>query len=146
MIEDLIKYVYILDIKKIEKSIDDLWHEYQKILDNPNVTWEEVNKARAILYFLGHIFAEEIAVESLKRRIIFIKPKISLIDFLMAIDSGNNKILDKYGRNKKFQMLKTFYLAVKNIKMKIRRKEDALYLDEERFNEKYKKLKPKNYF
>lgn len=136
----------MLDIKKIEKSIDDLWHEYQKILDNPNATWEEVNKARAILYFLGHIFAEEIAVESLKRRIIFIKPKINLLDFLTAVDKNSNKILSKYKNNKKFQILRNFYLTVKDIKMKMRKNSDKLYLDEQRFNKKYIKLKPKNYF
>lgn len=134
----------MLDIRGIKRSINNLWNEYQKILDNPKATWEDINRARAILYFLGCIFAEKIAVESLEKRIHFIKPKISLLDFLVAVDSS--KLLKKYKNNEKFQKLKNFYLAVKDIKMKIRKEKDGMYLDEKRFNKKYKKLKPKGYF
>lgn len=146
MISDLIKYVYLLDIDGIRNSIDDLWFEYQKILDDPGADWEDINRARANLYFLGHIFAEQIVPESLEKRLKFIRPEITLTNFLIAIDGNDQKILVRYKNNKKFQEIRNLYLATKEIKMRVRRKGDELYLDEKRFNEKYEKLKPRNYF
>ncbi|MBU3924419.1 hypothetical protein KKB43_05515 [Patescibacteria group bacterium] len=140
---DLFKYTYLLDIKNIRKSIDNLWRQYQKILDDPRAAWTEINEARAILYFIGYLYPEKIALESLEGRIKFINPAISLDKFLTAIDKNDEKILKKYGKNKNFQKLKEFYLIVKDIKNRVK---NGAYLDEGRFNEKYKKLKPKNYF
>ena len=141
---ELLKYVYILDNDKIKNSVDNLWNRYQAILDNKNSDWEEVNEARAILYFLGHIFVEIIALESLERRLKFIEPTISIDTFLSAIDSQDEEILKKYKRNEKFNSLKEFYIIVKNLKNKVNR--DGTYLDEETFDKKYNKLKPKSYF
>jgi hypothetical protein len=146
MIVDLIKFTYLLDLEGIKRSINVLWVEYQKILDDPGASWDDVNRARAILYFLGNIFAEKISVESLERRIKFIKPEISLLNFLSAIDCDNPKVLKSYSDNSRFQAMKEFYLIVKDLKMRINKEGDRLYLDEDRFNRKYKKLKPKNYF
>ena len=95
-------------------------------------------------YFLGHIFTEKIALESLERRIKFIRPKISLDNFLLVIDSQDEKVLGKYKNNKKFNRLQEFYLIVKSIKNRVNR--DSTYLDEETFNKKFNRLKPKNYF
>ena len=141
---NLLKNVYLFDIDGIVNDIERLWKEYQNILDKKEANWEEINKARAILYFLGHIFTEKIALESLERRIIFIQPKISLDNFLLAIDSQDEKILEKYKNNKKFSQLQKFYLIVKSIKNRVNR--DSTYLDEETFNKKFKRLKPKDYF
>jgi hypothetical protein len=141
--KELLKNTYLLKTKKIKKNIELLWLEYQKILNNKKSSWEDLNQARAILYFLGYLYPEKVALESLEKRIIFIRPKITLDKFLTAIDRKNKKILNKYKNNNKFNELKEFYLIVKNIKNKIK---NNSYLDEERFNQFYKKSKPENYF
>lgn len=141
--KDLLKYTYLLDLKGIDKNIEKLWKRYQSILDNKKSTWEDLNEARAILFFLGHIFCEEIALGSLERRVKFVKPPISLDKFLLAVDRKDENVLKKYRNNKNFAKLRDFYLLVKKIK---NRAVDGSYLDEKRFNKIYNKLKPKNYF
>jgi hypothetical protein len=141
--KELLKYTYLLDTKKIKKSIERLWQRYQKILDNKKSSWEDLNEARAILYFLGYLYPEKIALGSLKNRIKYIKPKISLDKFLLVIDRNDKKILTKYKNNKKFNKLKEFYLIVKEIKNRVK---NNTYLDEGRFNKIYSRLKPKDYF
>ena len=140
--KNLFKYTYLLDIEKIESSIEILWERYQEILDNKS-SWEDLNEARAILYFLGYLYPEKIALESLENRIKHIKPEINLDEFLLAIDRNDQELLNKYKDNKEFNKLKDFYLIVKRIKNKIK---DNSYLDEERFNKIYSNLKPKDYF
>jgi hypothetical protein len=141
--KDLLKYTYLLDLKNIKKSIENLWDEYQKILGKKNLTWEDLNEARAILYFIGYLYPEKIALESLEKRIKFVKPSIGIDEFLLAIDGSDAKILKKYAKNKKFIQLKDFYLIVKSMKNRVKGKS---YLDEKKFNEIFKKLEPKNYF
>lgn len=141
--KDLLKYTYLLDIKNIENEIAYLWERYQKILNSKKLSWEDLNEARAILYFLGYLYPEKIALESLESRIKIIKPKISLDKFLLAIDGNDKKILKKYKDNEKFNKLEKFYLIVKNIKNKVK---NNSYLDEQRFNKIHSKLKPKDYF
>ena len=141
--KDLLKYTYLLDTENIKKSIENLWSRYQKILDDKKSTWEDLNEARAILYFIGYLYPEKFALESLEKRIKFVKPSISLDKFLSAIDRNDAKILKKYAKNKKFNQLKEFYLIVKDIK---NRTKNGTYLDEGRFNKIYKKKKPKDYF
>lgn len=141
--KDLLKYIYLLDTKKIKKSIENLWDRYQKILDDKKSNWEDLNEARAVLYFIGYLYPEKIALDSLEKRIKFIRPSISLDEFLSAIDRKNVIILKKYKNNKKFVQLRDFYLIVKDIK---NRTKNGTYLDERRFNKIYKKLEPKNYF
>jgi len=140
---DLLKYTYLLDAIKIKKSIESLWQKYQTILNNKKSSWEDLNEARAILYFLGYLYPEKIALESLENRVKHIKPAITLDEFLLAIDKNDKEFLSKYKDNKEFNKLKDFYLAVKDIKNRVR---NNTYLDEERFNEIYSKLKPKDYF
>jgi hypothetical protein len=141
--KDLLKYTYLLDTKNIKKSIENLWDEYQEILGKKNLTWEDLNEARAILYFIGYLYPEKIALESLEKRIKFIKPSIGIDEFLLAIDGNDAKILKKYAKNKKFNKLKDLYLIVKGMKNRIKGRS---YLDEKKFNEIFKKMKPKNYF
>ena len=140
----LLKNVYLLDINSIKQDVERLWEEYQNILDKKEISWEEINKARAILYFLGHIFTEKIALESLIGRVNLIKPKILIDDFLAAIDSEDKIILNKYKNNEHFLKLKNFYLIVKSIKNRVNR--DSTYLDEETFDEIYSRLRPKDYY
>jgi hypothetical protein len=141
--KDLLKYTYLLDTKNIKKSIEKLWDEYQEILRKKNLTWEGLNEARAILYFIGYLYPEKFALESLEKRIKFIKPSISIDEFLSAIDGSDAKILKKYAKNRKFIQLKDFYLIVKGMKNRVKGKS---YMDEKKFNEIFKKMKPKNYF
>ena len=141
--KDLLKYTYLLNTDRIKKNIERLWKRYQKILDNKKSSWEDLNEARAILYFLGYLYPEKIVLGSLESRIKYIKPIISLDKFLLAIDRDNENILRKYRNNKEFNKLKDFYLMVKDIKNRVK---NNTYLDEGRFNEFYSKLKPKDYF
>ena len=140
--KDLLKYTYLLDIENIENEITRLWKRYQKILNNKKLSWEDLNEARAILYFLGYLYPEKIVIESLESRVKTIRPKISLDKFLLAIDGSNKEILKKYKDNEKFNKLKNFYLIVKNIKNKVK---NNSYLDEQRFNKIYLKSEPKDY-
>jgi len=140
---DLLKYTYLLNIKGIKKNIELLWLRYQRILNNKKSSWEDLNEARATLYFLGYLYPEKIALSSLTSRIKYIKPKTSLDKFLLAVDRNNKKYLSKYEHNKRFNKLKEFYLIVKDIKNRVK---NNTYLDEDRFNKLYSKLKPKDYF
>lgn len=137
----LLQATYLLDNKIISREMDKFWKKYQKILSDKKVNWNKINEARAILYFLGYLYPEKIALESLERRVKLIKPKISLDKFLLLVDQ--NKILKKYQRNKSFLKLSRFYKTVKTIKNKVK---NNSYLDEERFNKLYNSLRPKNYF
>ncbi len=139
---ELLKNTYLLDTKEIERNINSLWGRYQEIL-NKKSSFEELNEARSILYFLGYLYPEKIALESLESRVKYLVPKISLDDFLLIIDENNEKMIEKYRKNKRFNQLKEFYLIVKKIKNKV---ENFSYLDEDRFNKIYCKIKPKNYF
>lgn len=141
--KSLLKNTYLLNTQKIKKDIERLWGRYQRILKNKKSSWEELNEARAILYFLGYLYPEKIALESLGSRIKYIKPKISLDNFFLAIDRNNKKILNRYKDNKKFNRLRDFYLTVRDIKNRVK---NNTYLDEGRFNKLYSKLKPKTYF
>jgi hypothetical protein len=140
--KELLKYTYLLEVKDIEKRIEYLWERYQKIL-NRKKSFEDLNEARAILYFLGYLYPEKIALNSLENRIKYIKPKITLDNFLKAVDQKDEKIFKKYKNNEKFKKLKRFYLIIKNIKNRVK---NNSYLDEARFDQIYSKLKPKDYF
>jgi len=141
--KELLKHTYLFDIKAIKKDIERLWGRYQKILDNKKSSWEELNEARAILYFVGRLYSETIALEAIERRIEFVKPKINLDKFFLIIDRNDVKNLKKYSKDGKFNKLKEFYLIVKNIKNRVK---NGVYLDEERFNKAYSMLRPKNHF
>jgi hypothetical protein len=140
---ELLKYTYLLDVKGIRRSIELLWSRYQRILDNKKSSWKDLNEARAILYFIGYLYPEKIALQSLASRIKHIRPRISLDRFFLSVDRNDKAILGKYEKNNNFNKLKEFYLTVKDIKNRVK---NNAYLDEERFNGLYSKLKPKDYF
>ncbi len=139
---ELLKNTYLLNTKEIERNINSLWNRYQEILDKKS-SFEELNEARAILYLLGYLYPEKIALESLESRVKYLIPKIIFDDFLTIIDENNEKMMQKYKNNIKFNQLKEFYLIVKKIKNKVK---NHSYLDEDRFNDIYLKVKPKDYF
>lgn len=141
---EILKYTYLLDNKKLRVAVERYWRRYLKIIKKPRAGREEANEARAILYFLGYLFPEKIALESLARRMKQIKPKTDLNGFLKMIDAGEKKKLSKYKKNKNFQRLKEFYLIVKSIKNRVG--QDNTYLAEASFNKFYDRLKPKGYF
>lgn len=139
----LLKNVYLLDIEAIKREIERLWTRYQKIINSEKSSWKDLNEARATLYSLGRLYPEGIVLESLERRVKYIKPKIGLDGFLTAIDRDDAKVLRKYKKNEKFNKLKELYLITKGIKNRVK---NNIYLDEEKFNEAYAKLEPKNYW
>jgi len=141
--KELLKYTYLLNTDKIKERIESLWQRYQQILDNKNSSWEDLNEARAILYFIGYLYPEKIALDSLEKRVRCIRPVIGLDKFLSSVDGNDKKVLNKYKNNKKFSSLKEFYSILKDIKNRIK---NDTYLDEGRFNKFYSKLKPKNFF
>ena len=141
---DILKNIYLPDNKNVKQGIDKLWNQYQYIINKKKPSWTEVNKARAILYTIGHIIPEIIALDSLEKRIKFIKPKISLDKFLKAVDGNDKKILNIFNKNTNFNKLKEFYIIIKSIKNKVNK--GKLYLDEDIFNLQYNKVRPKNYF
>jgi hypothetical protein len=140
---NLLKHTYLLNIKEIKNNIELFWSRYQDILNNKKSSWDDLNEARAILYFLGYLYPEKIVLDSLAGRIKYIKPFIDLDTFLLVIDTNNKEILKKYENNQKFSTLKEFYLIIKSIKNRVKNK---TYLDEGRFDKLYSKLKPQDYF
>lgn len=141
--KDLLKYTYLLNTEKLEKRINYLWRRYQKILDDKDATFDDLNEARAILYFLGYLYPEKVALEAIENRVKYIEPKITIHEFLKIVDGNEEKALRRYQNNEKFKKLKEFYLLVKGIKNRVK---NGSYLDEDRFNEIYLKAKPKKYF
>ncbi|OGI15722.1 MAG: hypothetical protein A2Z52_00965 [Candidatus Moranbacteria bacterium RBG_19FT_COMBO_42_6] len=139
---DLLACTYRLDVAGVEKNLKILWSEYQKIIHQKS-NWKNINRARAILYFIGYIYPEWITVQSLERRIRFIKPPLTLNAFLVTVDRNDQRILKKYKNNEKFKKLSRFYKIVKSVKNKVA---NGTYLDENTFNEQYEKLKPKDHF
>jgi len=140
----LIKYTYLLDNNRLAAEIEKWWRLYQRLIADKSCSWAQANEARAILYFLGYIFPEIVVCGSLARRVPLLRPKISLDDFLSAVDSREQKILRLYEHNQKFKQLERFYLLVKALKNRVAA--DGSYLAEETFNKFYARRKPKNYF
>ena len=139
---DLLACTYRLDVAGVEKKLKIFLSEDQKIIHQKS-NWKNINRARAILYFIGYIYPEWITVQSLERRIRFIKPPLTLNAFLVTVDRNDQRILKKYKNNEKFKKLSRFYKIVKSVKNKVA---NGTYLDENTFNEQYEKLKPKDHF
>ena len=132
--ELLLKYTYLLDVKKIDIQLEKLWQKYQAILKNPN--WDDLNEARAILYLVGYIYLETIASEAIERRLHLLKKPISSVKFFTLIDS-NSKELRTYRKDSLFIKLEKYYLLVK--KFKNRFVGGKYYMDEEKFIKLYNK-------
>ncbi len=132
------KYTYLLNVTKIKAELDRLWKRYQEIIKN-NASWEEINEARAILFLLGHVYCEEIAVKAIERRLHLLKEKINVIEFFNLIDK-NDKKLSELRKDRLFSELEKFYKIIKEFKNKYQ--EGKYYLDEEKFLEKYREKNP----
>jgi len=125
--------------EKVEKELDKLWNKYTKIINKKNPSWEELNEARAILYLTGHVYCEQIAVEAIERRLHLLKIKLTLPEFLTAIDTDSPK-LDLLRREKLFFTLEKYYNIIKAYKNKYIK--GKYYLEEEKFLEQYNKNNP----
>ena len=134
------KYTYLMEPEKVKKELDKLWKRYQKIIQDENPSWEDVNEARAILFLTGQIYCEKIAVEAIKRRLHLLKEKISLIQFFDLIDKNSERLIE-LRKDKLFSKLEEFYRVIKNYKNKY--VEGRYYLEEEKFIKKYKEANPK---
>lgn len=134
-----IKHTYVLDTDKINSTLEGLWDRYQRILKNPN--WEDLQEARAILYFIGEIYTEKIAVEAIERRLHLLKVPLSIDEFFHVVDLPSRRgKLDEYRRDELFCELEKLYLIIKKYKNK-----DVggkYYLDEEKFIALYNQHNP----
>lgn len=65
----ILKKTYLLDNHGLKKEIDKEWKRYENVIGKKDPNWEELNEARAILYVLGYLFPEKIALESLRKRV-----------------------------------------------------------------------------
>ncbi len=133
----LLKYTYALQVKKIDSELSNYWEHYQELLKNPN--WEKLNEARAILYLIGEIYCEQIAVQAIERRLHLLKKPLSFLDFLSMIDRNTSK-LKELRKDPLFYKLEMFYKAIKEFKNKFT--EGKYYLDEEKFIKLYNKYNP----
>jgi hypothetical protein len=135
----LMKYTYMLEPEKIKKELDKLWDKYQKIIQNKEANWEELNEARAILFLTGNIYCEDIAVKAIDRRLHLLKEKLSLIEFFDLIDKESNK-LKQLREDTLFLKLEKFYRIIKEFKNRYH--EGKFYLDEEKFIKEYNNKNP----
>lgn len=135
----LMKYTYLMQPEKIKEELDLLWKRYQKILDNSNSSWEEINEARAILFLTGQTYCENIAVKAIERRLHLLKEKLSLIKFFDVIDKKSPE-LSKLRDDELFVKLEKFYNIIKEFKNRYTK--GKYYIDEERFMEKYGEKNP----
>jgi len=133
------KYTYLLDYEKVEKELNNYWERYKKILEDKNVSWEDLNEARAILFLTGQVYCEQIAIEAIKKRLHLLKEKITILEFFDLVDK-NSKKLDELRKDKLFLKLEKFYRIIKEFKN--RYLGGKFYLDEEKFIEKYNKSNP----
>ncbi|MFH0808790.1 MAG: hypothetical protein V1888_04210 [archaeon] len=135
----LLKYTYLMRLEKIDEELGNLWERYQKILDNPNLTWEDINEARAILFVTGKIYLEQISTEAIEKRLKHLREDFRLVEFLHTIDS-NSPRLEKLRTCPKFKELEIYYRIIK--KHKNKHTGGKFYLDEERFIKKHRELSP----
>ena len=116
-----------------------IWERYQKILNNSDSAWEDINEARAILFITGNIYLEQIATEAIEKRLKHLKEELRIIEFLHLIDSKSPR-LEELRKCPRFEELEKYYQIIKKYKNKYR--EGKFYLDEERFIQKHRELSP----
>jgi len=136
--EEILKYTYLLDSKKLDEALTKLWERYQHILENPN--WDDLNEARAILYIIGYLFPEQIAPEAIKRRLHLLAEPLDELDFYQIVDSGDKRELKNRQDDKLFFKMVDYYKVAKDFKNKINK--GIWYLDEDIFIEIYNKYSP----
>lgn len=135
--QKLLKYTYLLDIKRAGARLDVLWSRYQALIKKPD--WQGLNEARALLYLIGQIYCEQIAPEAIERRLHLLKRPLTLSKFFIAIDS-NSRNLSVYRQDELFARLEKFYILIK--KFKNRTVSGKFYLDEEKFIRLYNRFNP----
>lgn len=135
--QNVLKYTYLMDVQNIDKELTRLWVRYQQILNKPN--WEDLNEARAILYFIGHIYCENIAPKAIERRLHLLSTPLSLLEFFTLIDT-NSSTINQYNNDHLFQQLQQFYLLIKKHKNNFVGGQH--YLDEEKFIQLYNSYNP----
>lgn len=138
IMEDLLKYSYLLDAKNLDKTLESMWNRYQQILDNPN--WQDLNEARAILYIIGFLFTEQIAPEAIKRRLHLLAKPLTEPEFYTIIDTNNEYELGIRAKDDIFNKLVDYYNVVKKFKNKTNR--GKWYLDEDIFVKLYNQYCP----
>ena len=126
-----------MEPKKIRQALEKLWKRYQKLLKKSD--WESINEARSILYLIGQIYLEQIATETIQRRLHLLKEKLTLLEFFDIIDKNSEK-LKNLRKDELFKRLEEFYIIVKQYKNKY--VGGKYYLDEEKFIQKYNKKNP----
>jgi len=136
--EEILKYTYLLDSKKLYEVLTRMWERYQHILENPN--WDDLNEARAILYIIGYLFPEQIAPEAIKRRLHLLAEPLDELDFYQIVDSQNKVEQAKRKDDALFLEMVKYYKVVKSFKNKTNK--GIWYLDEDRFVEIYNKYSP----
>ncbi len=114
--EEILKYTYKFDLEKLSQAIENLWNKYVRIIENRDCTKDDVYGARAILYFLGYLYSEKIALEAIENRL----HGMALEEFLIKADKKEIE-----------SELTKFYEIIKNIK---NRKYKGSYLGEDLFN------------
>jgi hypothetical protein len=126
-------------LKEIDEELENLWQKYQKILNNPTPTWEEINEARAILFITGNLYLEQISVDAIEKRLKHLKENFTIIEFLHTIDSNSPK-LKELRVCPKFRELEEYYRIIKKHKNKYAG--GKFYLDEEKFIQKHREINP----
>ncbi len=139
---ELLKKTYLLDVEGVSEEMERHWNRYQEILDLENSSWGDLNEARAILYLLGYLFPEKIALESIESRVALLDPPLDAEDFLRMVDSNDAVAMERYREDRLFHKLKDFYIVVKSMKNKVK---GESFLDEERFNKLYGEAKPDDF-
>jgi len=133
------KYTYLLENDKISKELELMYQKYSGFLEKAEEVWKELNEARAILYLTGQVYCEQIALETIQRRLHLLKQPLQLLEFLNLIDSNSEK-LNELRNEELFRKLEEFYKIIKEYKNKYSK--GKFYLDEERFIELYNKFNP----
>jgi len=133
----LMKYTYMMEPEKVRGELDKLWNRYEEIINSKELTWDEINEARALLYLTGQIYCEKIAVEAIERRLHLLEVNLSLIEFLDLIDKESERLKELRG-NELFAKLEKFYRVVKGYKNKY--VGGKYYREEERFLKKYNEV------
>ncbi|MBU4069686.1 MAG: hypothetical protein KJ646_01780 [Nanoarchaeota archaeon] len=136
---DLIKYTYLMRTDKVEEELNIMHQKYQHILKKAEDMWDELNEARAILFLIGNVYCESIAIQAIERRLHLLKHPLSLIEFLDLIDKNSEK-LEELRKDELFKTLENFYRIIKKYKNKY--DGGKYYLNEEKFINFYNLFNP----
>lgn len=136
---ELMKYTYLLKNDKIKNELELLYQKYSGFLEKAEEIWQELNEARAILYLTGQVYCEQIAIDTIQRRLHLLKQPLQLSEFLHLVDSNSEK-LSELRQDELFAKLEEFYKIIKEYKNKYSK--GKFYLNEEKFIEFYNLFNP----